>query len=427
MPLYVDVIPTLTVTDETVMDPAALNQLGTPTVHITGTLDGTSTVSIGAGTVENSMLANMEANTVKGRDESTGVPVNLTMHSSMDIASGALKVADGGITTTQLASAATTAAGAIADVNIATGIIGANKLKAQAALTLLGNGGDTASAAPEPILIGTGLTVTNADEIATATRSRVSNEAIITTGSAHSYAAGDKINVTGLGGTGYTAHGVTTLSGTAGSTIKYASVGDDEGSTSDTGGKVRRIENAGVPTSTIASETSPIKAFAFFNAFVTGNLNYTKSGTSVTITLTAHSIETGDIVGIGNTGSSVNFGMFTVTSIPDSNNFTVSDPTNIFSGSSGQCKKRVIVKNSYNISEITTPSAGRISFIFTNSLPNNKYTVTTSSWHGVTLFLAPYTRASMLTSGLTMTTYLAVGGTESGMAEGQYFSMCVMQ
>ena len=150
MPLYVSVDPSLTVTDTTVMDAAAFNQLGTPVVSITGTLDGSSALSVGAGTVTNAMLENMPANTVKGRDESEGVPVNLTMHSSMDIASGALKVADGGITTTQLASAATTADGAIADVNIAQGIIGPNKLKAQAALTLLGNGGDTASAAPEP-------------------------------------------------------------------------------------------------------------------------------------------------------------------------------------------------------------------------------------------------------------------------------------
>lgn len=427
MPLYVSVDPSLTVTDTTVMDAAAFNQLGTPVVSITGTLDGSSALSVGAGTVTNAMLENMPANTVKGRDESEGVPVNLTMHSSMDIASGALKVADGGITTTQLASAATTADGAIADVNIAQGIIGPNKLKAQAALTLLGNGGDTASAAPEPILIGSGLTVTNADEIATATRSRVANEAIITTGSAHSYAAGDKINVTGLGGSGYTAYGVTALSGTTGTTIKYASVGDPEGSTPDSGGKVRRIENAGTPTTTITASTSPIKAFCLFNSTVATGLTYSRSGTSVTVSYSGsgHTIEAGDLVGLGSSASSVIWAMFTVTSAVAGTSFTVSDPSSVITGAT--IKKRSIVKSSYNISAVDNDGTGRTSFVFTNSLSSSKYAITTSSWHGVTLFCAPYTRATMLTTGVHLSTYLASSGSGADMNEGQYFSMCVMQ
>ena len=429
MPLYVSVDPSLTVTDTTVMDAAAFNQLGTPVVSITGTLDGSSALSVGAGTVTNAMLENMPANTVKGRDESEGVPVNLTMHSSMDIASGALKVADGGITTTQLKSTATDAAGAIADVNIAQGVIGPNKLKAQAALTILGNGGDTASAAPEPILIGSGLTVTNADEISTATRSRVANEAIITTGSAHSYAAGDKINVTGLGGSGYTAYGVTALSGTTGTTIKYASVGDPEGSTPDSGGKVRRIENAGTPTTTITASSSPIKAFALFNATVAASCAYTKTGTTVTVTYAAHPIEVGDLVGLGDNGSDANWAMFTITS-KSTNTFSFEDPSAFFTGSSGLCKKRTILKSSYNISNCERQSTGIVAFTFSSTLPSNKYAVTTSSWNGVTLMCAPYTRATMATTSLHLALYYASGagvGTLADMSEGQFFSMCAMQ
>lgn len=432
MPLYVNVIPGATVTDTTEMDASVFNQLGTPVVDISGTLDGSSAIQNGAGTVTNAMLENMPANTVKGRDESTGVPVNLTMHSSMDIDSGALKVKDGGITTTQLASTATVAAGAIADVNIASGIIGPNKLKAQAALTLLGNGGDTASTAPEPILIGSGLTVTNADELATATRSRTANVATITTGTAHGYAVGDKINVTGLGGTGYTAYGVTTLTGTTGSTIKYDSVNIDgsgtpivEGSTSDINGKVRRIEAAGVPTTTITVLASPIKAFALFNTTVATGLTYSRAGTSVTVTYAGHSIESGDLVGLGSSASSVIWAMFTVTGVVAGVSFTVSDPSSLITGAT--IKKRSIIKSSYNITSVDQDGTGRAQFIFTNALSSTKYAVTTSSWNGSTIFCAPYTRATMLTSSLYLALYLASSGSATDMSEGQYFSMCVMQ
>jgi hypothetical protein len=79
-----------------------------------------------------------------------------------------------------------------------------------------------------------------ADVVATTThRARTSNVATLTTASAHGLGVGAVVNVRGLGGTGYNGR-VTTLAGTTGSTIVYASTGANEGSTADTGGQVDR-------------------------------------------------------------------------------------------------------------------------------------------------------------------------------------------
>jgi hypothetical protein len=73
----------------------------------------------------------------------------------------------------------------------------------------------------------------------TATRSRASNVATVGTTDPHGLAVGVTVNVRGLGGAGYNGR-VTTLAGTTGSTIVYASTGANESSNADTGGQVDR-------------------------------------------------------------------------------------------------------------------------------------------------------------------------------------------
>lgn len=67
-------------------------------------------------------------------------------------------------------------------------------------------------------------------------RQRVSNVATLTFAS-HNFAVGDTVNVTGLGGSGYTGTAKTITAVTA-TTISYANTGADEASTADTGGSV---------------------------------------------------------------------------------------------------------------------------------------------------------------------------------------------
>lgn len=73
--------------------------------------------------------------------------------------------------------------------------------------------------------------------IATASRARSANVATIVTGAAHKLVSGRLVDVSGLGGTGYNATGVTvTVVNTT--TFTYPNTGGDETTTADTGGTV---------------------------------------------------------------------------------------------------------------------------------------------------------------------------------------------
>lgn len=65
MPLFVTVTPGTTVSSSTTLDAATLNLLGTPSVDVTGTVDGGS-VSITAGSVPLSSLSTQANNTIVG-------------------------------------------------------------------------------------------------------------------------------------------------------------------------------------------------------------------------------------------------------------------------------------------------------------------------------------------------------------------------
>jgi hypothetical protein len=150
MPLFATVQPGITVADTTTIDESVLNRLGTPSVEIQGEVDGTGSVTIGAGTVTNSMLANMTGPTVKGLRTGTAAPNDVAIDdSTIEIGNtgsyGTIRVKDGGITTAKLA----TATGASDGVTYA-------KLQQVAASSLVGN--PTGSlAAPQGITLGSGL------------------------------------------------------------------------------------------------------------------------------------------------------------------------------------------------------------------------------------------------------------------------------
>jgi hypothetical protein len=244
MALFVTVQPGITVDSETVLDASALNRLGTPTVDVTGTLDGDSQITIGADSVQNSMLANMTGPSVKGRESDTpGVPTDITIDdSTLEIASGDLHVKDAGIT------AAKMAASSVTDASIDNLAISLAKLKTQVAATI--NGNPTASggaASPmEAILIGAGLALSGVDSKTITSYTRTGTTVIVTIAD-HEYLTGDVVNVTGTDVDAYQAAVTTTSS----ATFTYDT--ESSGTANGSGGSVRKVKSAaGVPAATLS-------------------------------------------------------------------------------------------------------------------------------------------------------------------------------
>jgi len=99
MPLFVTVTPGTTVTSSTLLDAATLNLLGTPSVDITGSVDGGS-LTLAAGSVTNASMAVMAATTIKanattGSNSPTDVIVDSTTM-AIDAISG-LRVKTNGV------------------------------------------------------------------------------------------------------------------------------------------------------------------------------------------------------------------------------------------------------------------------------------------------------------------------------------------
>lgn len=106
MPLFVTVTPGTTVTASTVLTPSTLNLLGTPSVDVTGSVDG-GTLSVADGSLTLSKFAPITANRLVGSGNSSSYPLEL---SSTDLTFGAstVNVATGAITETKLGARAAT-------------------------------------------------------------------------------------------------------------------------------------------------------------------------------------------------------------------------------------------------------------------------------------------------------------------------------
>jgi len=142
MPLFVTVTPGTTITSSTTLTPSTLNLLGTPSINITGSVDG-GTLSVADGSLTLSKFAAISGNRLIGNGSATSAyPAELSS-TDLTFTASTVNVGTSAITETKLAARAATFA----------------KVQAIATNRILGR--TTASSGDiEELTVGSGLTLT---------------------------------------------------------------------------------------------------------------------------------------------------------------------------------------------------------------------------------------------------------------------------
>jgi hypothetical protein len=116
------------------------------------------------------------------------------------------------------------------------------------------------------------------------------------------------------------------------------------------------------------------RAWVNFNGTATSNLTgtYSQTGTTVTVTITAHGYTTGQAVFLDFTSGTAVDGAYTVTVI-DANTFTVTQASRTTSGN--VTSVRSTIRASGNVSSVADNAVGDYTVNFTNAMPDTEYSI----------------------------------------------------
>ena len=99
---------------------------------------------------------------------------------------------------------------------------------------------------------------------------------------------------------------------------------------------------------------------------------YTRSGNTVTVTMTAHGMGTGQYVELNFTSGSATDGYYQIT-VTDANTFTITDPAS--GATSGNVTREIWVRSSGNIASVTALNTGYMQVNFTSAMPDAFYAI----------------------------------------------------
>jgi len=123
------------------------------------------------------------------------------------------------------------------------------------------------------------------------------------------------------------------------------------------------------------SEASGLaKAWVNFNGTANTNLSgtYSQSGTTVTVTATAHGLLAGSSINVDATSGTAVDGIYTVATVTDANTFTYTAGTSLTT-SGNITLLRNTIRASFNVSSITDNGTGDYTVNFTTALADANY------------------------------------------------------
>lgn len=133
-------------------------------------------------------------------------------------------------------------------------------------------------------------------------------------------------------------------------------------------GQVLRV-NTGATAPEWAAVENPIKAWVNFNGVPLSG-TYSRTGTLVTVTMTAHGMTTGMVANLDFTTGTATDGTYTVT-VVDANTFTVVDSAS--GTTSGNVTRNLFIRASFNVSSITDNGTGDYTVNFTSALTDANF------------------------------------------------------